>query len=104
MKVALICDEDFDDYNLLCESLEQYKSKITLIIGVNELSEIYADDNNIKKLTLDIDKDIINSCDCVISFWDGIFEDTNNLLNLCIKYNKPYKVFYYKDKNIDYDY
>jgi len=105
MKVAIIEGSDFDDYNFLCESLEPYKSKIKLIIinDNNTLGKKYSLDNKIKHKVI-YNENIINDSDCVVAFWNGISEGTNNLLNLCETYEKPYKVFYFKDKDIEYGY
>lgn len=96
MKVAIIGSNGFDDYNLLCTTLEPYKSKIHLIIFGLRLGSKYAEHKAIRCVKYVIDKDIVNQSDCVIAFWDGISKGTNNLLNLCEKYNKPYKVIYFE--------
>lgn len=110
MKLAIIGSRTFNDYNLLVSTLEQYKSKITLVVsgaakGADSLGEKWAIKNNIKTLIFPADwekygkragfirnEDIIKNCDCVIAFWDRISKGTAHSLSLCEKYNKPYKI------------
>ncbi len=96
MKLTIIGSKEFNDYDLLCETLEPYKSKIHLIIFGLSLGRKYAEHKAIKCVEYIIDKDIINQSDCIIAFWDGISKGTNYLLDLCEKYNKPYKVIYFE--------
>ena len=110
MKLAIIGSRTFNNYDLLVSILEQYKSKITLVVsgaakGADSLGERWAIKNNIKTLIFPADwekygkragfirnEDIIKNCDCVIAFWDGISKGTTHSLSLCEKYNKPYKI------------
>lgn len=110
MKLAIIGSRTFNNYELLVSILEQYKSKITLVVsgaakGADSLGERWAIKNNIKTLIFPADwekygkragfirnEDIIKNCDCVIAFWDGISKGTTHSLSLCEKYNKPYKI------------
>ena len=110
MKLAIIGSRTFDNYNLLIETLEPYKSKITLVVsgaakGADSLGEKWAIQNNIETLIFSADwekhgkkagfirnEDIIKNCDCVIAFWDGESKGTKHSLLLCEKYNKPYKI------------
>jgi hypothetical protein len=110
MKLAVIGSRDFNNYSLLTETLEQYKSKITLVVsgaarGADSLGERWALENNIKTLIFPADwdkygkragyirnEDIIKNCDCVIAFWDGNSKGTSHSLSLAEKYNKPSKI------------
>ncbi len=110
MKLAIIGSRTFNNYGLLQETLEQYKSKITLVVsgaakGADSLSERWAIKNNIKTLIFPADwekygkragfirnEDIIKNCDCVITFWDNVSKGTAHSLSLCEKYNIPYKI------------
>jgi len=110
MKLAIIGSRTFDDYNLLQETLEQYKAKITLVVsgaakGADLLGENWANSNNIKTLIFPANwekygkragfirnEDIIKNCDCVIAFWDGKSKGTAHSISLCEKYDKPYKI------------
>ena len=115
MKLAIIGSRTFNNYGLLQETLEQYKSKITLVVsgaakGADSLGERWAIKNNIKTLIFPADwekygkragfirnEDIIKNCDAVIAFWDEISRGTAHSLSLCEKYNKPYKIITYKN-------
>lgn len=110
MKLAIIGSRTFNNYELLQEILEQYKSKITLVIsgaakGADSLGERWAFQNGIKLLVFPADwnqygkragfirnEDIIKNCDCCIAFWDGVSKGTKHSISLCEKYNKPLKV------------
>ena len=110
MKLAIIGSRIFDDYKLLQETLEQHKSRITLVVsgaakGADSLGEKWALENNIETLIFPADwnkhgkkagfirnEDIIKNCDCCIAFWDGISKGTKHSISLCKKYNKPYQI------------
>ncbi len=110
MKIAIIGSRTFDNYELLQETLKQYKSKITLVVsgaakGADSLGEKWALKNSINTLIFPADweqygkragfirnEDIIKNCDCCIAFWDGKSTGTKHSISLCEKYNKPYKI------------
>ena len=110
MKLAIIGSRNFNDYKLLCKSLEPYKSKITLVVsggakGADSLGEQWAKENNIeiliflpdwnkfgKKAGFIRNEDIIKNCDCCIAFWDGESRGTAHSISLCENYNKPLKI------------
>lgn len=110
MKLAIIGSRTFNNYNLLKETLEQYKSKITKVIsggakGADSLGEQWAKENNIQTQIFYPDwdkyqkaagfirnKDIIENCDVCIAFWDEVSIGTKHSLSLCEKLNKPYKI------------
>ena len=114
IKLAIIGGRDFNNYELLENTLESYKAKISLIVsgaarGADSLGERWAIDNNIKTLIFPADwethgkragfirnEDIIKNCDAVIAFWDGNSKGTSHSLSLANKYNKPTKIIYYK--------
>lgn len=101
MKAAVIGSRnlsvDIDKY--LLEVEERMCEKITLIIsggarGIDSLAEKYADMHNIPKLIFlpEYDKhgksaplirniSIVNSCDMVIAFWDGVSGGTKFTVN-----------------------
>lgn len=113
MKLAIIGSRDFTDYDLLCNELEPYKAKITLVVsggarGADLLGERWAIQNNIKtqiflpdwdnfgkRAGLIRNEDIIKNTDIVVAFWDGISTGTKHALSLCKRYNKPKKVVIY---------
>lgn len=106
MKVAIIGSREFNDYELLCNSLEKVKDKITLIIsggarGADSLAERFASENNIKTLIYKPDwdkfgkragflrnKDIIAAADIIVAFWDGASKGTESGINLAEQYEK----------------
>lgn len=110
MKLAIIGSREFNNYELLCKTLDEYKSRVSLVVsggakGADILGEKWANENNIPTLIFipDWDKfgkragfirneDIIKNCDGCVAFWNGISSGTKNSLSLCKKYNKPYKI------------
>lgn len=113
-KLAIIGGRDFKNYSLMTKLLENYKSKITLVVsgaakGADSLGEKWAIDNNIETLIFPADwdrfgktagyirnEDIIKHCDLCIAFWDGKSKGTKHSLSLCKKYNKPTKIIIYE--------
>lgn len=113
IKLAIIGSREFNDYELFKKELEPYKNKISLIIsggarGADKLAERYADEFNIPKLIFLADWDkygkgagfirnfkIIESCDCVIAFWDGKSKGTKHSLIIANEKNKPIKIINY---------
>jgi len=112
-KLAVIGSRSFNDWSLLNSTLLPYKSKIEVIIsggakGADTLAEEWAIANNIevlkyipdwdihgKKAGFIRNEDIIKNCNACIAFWDGKSRGTNHSLDLCSKYNKPWKVIYF---------
>jgi hypothetical protein len=110
MKIAIIGSRDFNNYKLVIETLESYKSKISLVVsgaakGADSLGEKWAIDNNIQTLIFPADwekhgkragfirnEDIIKNCDGVIAFWNGESKGTAHSLSLAEKYKKPVKI------------
>jgi hypothetical protein len=110
MRIAIIGSRNFNDYELVVETLAPYKSKITLIVsgaarGADSLGEKWAIDNKIQTLIFPADwnthgkragfirnEDIIKNCDGAIAFWDGESRGTAHSLSLAEKYNKPTKI------------
>lgn len=114
MKVAIIGGRDFNNYEMLCEILNQYKNKISQIIsggakGADSLGERWAKDKKIqtkifypdwgkygKTAGLVRNHDIISNSDCVIAFWDGKSTGTKHSISLCKESKKPIKIIYYE--------
>lgn len=110
MKIAIIGGRDFNNYKLIIEILEPYKSKISLVVsgaakGADSLGEKWAIENNIPTLIFPADwdkygkragfirnEDIIKNCDGVIAFWDGESKGTAHSLSLAEKFKKPIKL------------
>lgn len=109
MNVAIIGSREFNDYKLLEKSILEIivnnNIDITKIIsggarGADKLSEIYA---NKYKIPIEIilpdwsigksagfirNSDIINKCDIVIAFWNGISKGTLDSIKKAKKLNK----------------
>ena len=106
MKLAIIGSRTFDDYDLLCNHLEPYVDKITLMVsggakGADSLGEQWAQSKNIQTLIFPAEwdkygrragyvrnEDIIKNCDICVAFWDGESKGTAHSIKLCKKYNK----------------
>lgn len=114
MKLAIIGSRTFDNYDLLKNILEPYKSEISLIIsggakGADKLGEKWAEENNIKTLIFLADweqygkkagfirnHDIIKNCEGVLAFWDGKSKGTAHSLELAKKHKKYIRIIYYE--------
>jgi hypothetical protein len=104
MKVAVIGSRDFNDYELVKETLKYYT--ITLLVsggakGADSFGERYANENNIETLIFkpDWDKhgkaagmirntDIVNNADTIIAFWDGESKGTKDSITKAEKKGK----------------
>jgi hypothetical protein len=112
MKTAIIGSRDFNNYELLIETLEPLKQNITQIIsgaarGADSLGEQWAKENQIDTLIFPANwglygkragfirnEDIIKNCDICIAFWDGKSKGTAHSISLCKKLNKPCTIVY----------
>ena len=112
MKLAVIGSRDFDNLDLLNETLSKFKSEITLVVsggskGADAMAEQWAKENGIETLIflpnwsmygrsagVVRNNDIIKSCDLCIAFWDGKSKGTASSIRLCKKYGKTCKVYY----------
>ena len=110
MKLAIIGSRTFNDYELLCDHLEEHLNTTTMVVsgaarGADSLGEKWAINNDIETLIFPADwdkygkragyirnEDIIKNCDFCIALWDGISKGTMHSVSLCKKYNKPYKI------------
>lgn len=110
MKLAIIGSRTFNDFILLNNTLNNFKSKITLVIsggakGADSLGEKWAYENSIptkiflpdwdkfgKKAGIIRNNDIILNCDACIAFWDNKSSGTKHAISLCEKYDKPFKI------------
>ena len=97
MKYAVIGSRHYSDYSKLKSVLEKYD--ITSIVsggakGTDQLAERYALEKSISIEVIKPDwnrygkaagiirnKDIINHCDAVIAFWDGISKGTKSTIH-----------------------
>jgi predicted Rossmann fold nucleotide-binding protein DprA/Smf involved in DNA uptake len=105
MKVAVIGSRDFNDYKTLKENIGKIKN-ISLIIsggakGADSLAEQYALENSIETLVIKPDwkrfnqgaglirnKQIVDSSDIVIAFWDAKSKGTAHAIEYAKKQNK----------------
>ena len=110
MKVAIIGSRNFNDYELVVETLLEYENIITLIVsggakGADMLGERWAKEKNKELLVFHPDwvkygksagfirnKDIIENSDIVFAFWDGISKGTKHSIDLSVKLNKELKI------------
>jgi predicted Rossmann fold nucleotide-binding protein DprA/Smf involved in DNA uptake len=110
VKLAVIGSRDFTNYLLLKAELEPFKDKIQVIIsggakGADTLAEKFADEFGIPKLIYPADwdnlgkkagfirnKQIIDSCEAVVAFWDGKSKGTKHSIELAEKQGKPVKI------------
>ena len=105
MKLAIIGSRTFTDYQKLSSELEQF-SNIELIIsggaiGADSIGQQYAIEHNIPTLIFKPNwkqfgrgagfvrnVDIVEACDIVIAFWDGISKGTKHSIDLAKKKDK----------------
>ena len=110
MKLAIIGSRTFNNYELLCDHLEEHLNTTTMVVsgaarGADSLGEKWAINNDVETLIFPADwdkygkragyirnEDIIKNCDFCIAFWDGISKGTMHSVSLCKKHNKPYKI------------
>lgn len=110
MKIAIIGSRTFNNYQLLEDIIDQYKSvnqtHYTAVVsggakGADTLAERYAEKNNLKKIIYYPDWDrhgkqagflrnttIIEDADIVFAFWDGYSRGTLDSINKAKQRNK----------------
>ena len=111
MKVAVIGSRNFNDYELVKETLT--KLDITLLIsggakGADSLGERYASDNNIRTLIFKPDwkrngrgagmirnTDIVKNSDMVVAFWDNESKGTLDSIRKAENLNKGLMIIKY---------
>jgi hypothetical protein len=102
MKVAIIGSRDFNNYELVKKTMEEYEN-VDMIVsggakGADTLGEQWAKENNKETLIFKPDwekygrsagmirnKDIVKNSDLVIAFWDGKSKGTKNSIDTCGK-------------------
>lgn len=115
MKLAIIGSRTFNNYELLCKEIDELKVfyEINTIIsggaiGADTLGKSYAQEHNIPLIVYPADwkkygksagmirnQYIINDCDYVIAFWDGVSRGTKDSIRKTRKCKKPYKIVYF---------
>jgi hypothetical protein len=106
MKLAIVGSRSFCNEELLEKSLESLKERVTMVVsggakGADSLAESWANKYGIPTKVFKPDwqkygrgagmirnKDIIESCDQCVAFWDGKSKGTENSISLCKKLNK----------------
>ncbi len=106
IKLSVIGSRSFNDYDLLEKEINSLHFDIDLIIsggakGADTLGEQYANKYGIKTMIFKPNwkkygmsagfkrnRDIIQKCDAVIAFWDGISKGTKNSLDTAKKLKK----------------
>jgi hypothetical protein len=114
MKIAIIGGRDFDDYQLMIQTLTPYTEMVTCVVsggakGADSLGEKWAIENN-KETLIHIpdwksygksagfirNKDIINDADIIFAFWDGKSKGTNNSIQIAKKIKKEIIIVKYE--------
>jgi hypothetical protein len=113
MKIAVIGSRGFNNVKLLEEKLDTFKNEIIELIsggaqGADTLAEAWALANSVpvklykpdwkrfaKAAGIKRNKQIIESCDYCIAFWDGKSKGTASSLKFCEKLNKPFEIVAY---------
>lgn len=104
MIVAVVGGRDFNNYQLLKDTLDRFE--ITKIvsggaIGADSLAEKYAKEKNIETLIIKPDwvkfgrsagmvrnTDIVNNSEIIIAFWNGSSKGTSDTITKAKKINK----------------
>jgi len=115
MKIAVIGSRNFNNYQLLKNTLDKYKEKCELIIsggakGADKLAEKYAEENGIetkifkpnwkrygKGAGLIRNRQIVENADLIIAFWDGKSKGTEFSVNYAKKSGKEVELIIYEN-------
>ena len=118
MKVAIIGSRDFNDYNYMCEMMDDFTKchfTITTIIsggakGADSLGEKWAEDNNLPTEIYKPDwkkygrsagyirnADIVDNSQHVIAFWDGNSKGTLNSVDRAKKNKIAVTIYEYEN-------
>jgi hypothetical protein len=107
---------DFNDYNLLKNTLNQFK--ISKLIsggarGADKMAEKYAKEFKIpievikpewniygKRAGMIRNEIMINKCEIAIFFWDGNSPGTKHAINYAKRIGKPYKLILYNQNSL----
>jgi len=113
MKLAVVGSRTFNDYTLLKNYIvENYQDIFTIVSGgaqgADKLAERYAKEYDLnievhipewslygKKAGAIRNKDIVDNCNQVLAFWDGISKGTEITIKMAEKANKPVKIVYF---------
>ena len=114
--LAVVGSRQFDDYQLLCRTLDQYEGIGHIITGdakgADSLALKYAKEKNIpwteciaewdklgKAAGHIRNKDIVGGADELVAFWDGSSKGAKNSIDLAKKSGKPTQVVLFENKN-----
>lgn len=115
INLAVVGSRSFNNYNLLRDKLDKLKEKylINKIIsggakGADTLAIQYAKENNIRYYTHTADWKsfgksagykrnilIVNDCDYLIAFWDGVSKGTKHSIDIAQTYCKQVNIIYF---------
>lgn len=116
MKVAVIGSRDFDDFDLMVETLKEID--ISEIVsggarGADRMAERYSKEylkrdpkvfyadwkNNPDYAGFERNKDIVDYADVVVAFWDGESPGTKDAITYAKRKRKPVKLVFYSIDN-----
>lgn len=115
MKVIIAGGRNFDDYDLLCKTVDYYLSRqndIEIVSGTakgaDELGERYAEEKGykIKRFVADWNyfgkgagyirnEEMAIYADALIVFWDGISKGSQHMMNIADLYKLKVRIVYY---------
>jgi len=105
MKLAVVGSRGFNNYEFLCETLDKIKDVDTIVSGgakgADSLGARYAKDRKLKLIEFKPDWNkfgksagfkrniqIVDECDKLVAFWDGVSKGTKHSIDLATKQNK----------------
>ena len=117
LKIGVVGSRGFNDYKLMCDTLNEYKDRVFLIVsggarGADSLGERWAKENRVKTLIhkpkwrdedgnyipsagFDRNELIVNDSDIIIAFWDSMSRGTEDTINQAKKMGKEVKIIYF---------
>jgi len=117
LKIGVVGSRGFNDYKLMCDTLEKYRDDVFLIVsggarGADSLGERWAKDNHVKTLIIrpewhdsegnyvpsagfDRNEDIVDNSDIIVAFWDGLSRGTENTIGIAKEQAKTVEVIYF---------
>jgi len=113
MRIAIVGSRTFKNYNLLTDIMHRFTGEISNIIsggakGADSLGEEYANFWQIKFTVFRPNwtrhgksagfvrnQQIVNACDMVIAFWDGISKGTKDTIDKARVAKKPTFIIYF---------
>jgi len=127
MKIAIVGSRDYTDYNNFTNKLEdivgwhfdgtlgEYDKELRIISGgargVDSLAEQWADENDVlcdvikpewekygKAAGFIRNSKIVEQCDEVIAFWDGVSRGTEDTIKKAVRLGKQVTIFSTKEK------